>query len=81
MSNLKPEGAGSEDGGRRVKLGSLPFCYRSTTPLVLIATAVLWFALCVDGVEAEYVNCCSGPDAVVDCSSGVEYQGQVNREH
>lgn len=50
----------------------------------LLATALLWCLLICPRqggaeVEVEVVNCCTGPGAVVDCSSGVDYHGQVRR--
>lgn len=69
---------------RRPHRGLAAEVFRSTGlpwPSLLLATALLCL-MCPPGGradEVEVVNCCTGPDAAVDCSSGVEYQGQVRR--
>lgn len=67
---------------RRPHRGLVAEVFRSTGlpwPSLLLATALLCL-MCTPGGRAdavEVVNCCTGPDAAVDCSSGVDYQGQV----
>lgn len=50
--------------------------------LMLVMLIPLATAIQSGGVKTleTLVDCCSGPHAVVDCSSGIDYKGQVNGE-
>lgn len=55
--------------------------FRSTGGVSRLLGSTFLLLLCLlmcpqEGV-AEVVNCCTGPAAVVDCSSGVDYLGKV----
>lgn len=61
-------------GGRVVRSGDWR-CSYSVEAILLFVTVCL---LLLDGGTAlDGVNCCRGPEAVLDCSSGVESEGQV----
>ena len=64
---------------RRPHRGLAAEVFRSTGVPWLLGRALLLLCLlmCPRGRVAEVVNCCTGPAAVVDCSSGVDYLGKV----